>query len=257
MSRFRNQTFDGANSRPYGSAIEAFFKALFLKLTNMGVTKSNFLQVRPTVIKWPARTGPSVKEGNSGWRKINLRFVLLVGSSQSIKSLRGYAHLWIIKGGVRLVLVINIHKKSLKMTMEQWITSPESRASRQERVQQVRVQPNGKPTNINLETLEISPNAPLTLEFERLVGRPHNPPLEQDSFIFNEPDLKEFAQVVKDSIQDEIAMKKSVRNAILAKTSEAAGRDPSSRGQNEGATQIILNRRKRESKTEIILDIQK
>jgi hypothetical protein len=122
------------------------------------------------------------------------------------------------------------------MTMGQWIPSPENRTSRQKPVQQVRAQPNGKPININLETLEISPNAPLTLEFERLVGRSQKPPLEEEFIVFSKQDLKDLAQKVKGANQDEIAMKDEVamkerlRNAILPKTPEAAGKDPSTSG---------------------------
>jgi hypothetical protein len=150
-------------------------------------------------------------------------------------SLQGNASLWISKGGVKLVLIVKIEKKALKMTMEQWIPSPESRPSRPSRkkqkdVQQERAKRNGKPTIINLKTLEISPNAPLILEFERVVGRPHKPPLEQDSIMFDELDLKDFAQLVKDSIESEKAMKERLRNAILVRTSGATGQDPSSSG---------------------------
>jgi hypothetical protein len=74
---------------PYESASEPFFKELFLKLTNMGVTKSNCFRASPPLIKWQARTGLSVKERDSGWRNmrhiINPQFILHVGFSQSMR----------------------------------------------------------------------------------------------------------------------------------------------------------------------------
>jgi hypothetical protein len=132
-----------------------------------------------------------------------------------MNSLHNDAALWISTGRIHLVLIINIDRRNLKLTMEQWIPIPENP---DERIPQVRAEILGKPTIIDLEDdFDIDPDSPIYFEFERVVGRPHNPPREKATIMFSRPDLKRLAKFCKDSIQDEgMSMEESIRNAIVA-----------------------------------------
>jgi hypothetical protein len=164
------------------------FEFMFrMKFKNMGVTALELGSIGSTTIEWKTSTATVSIEGDCAYVNRNLRslldphFVEEIAVSQTMQSLHSNAALWIGSGRVNLVLLIMIDKVTLEMFMEKWIPIPESQ---EESSQNVRGQRIVEQTIIDLETLEIRGDVPLTLEFERVVGRPHNLPLEKDSKCF-------------------------------------------------------------------------
>jgi hypothetical protein len=143
------------------------------------------------------------------------------------------------------------------LIIEQWIPIPDTRPSRKKDVQREPLADRyGESTIINLETLEVLPNSPVMLEFKRVVGRPHKPPLEEEFIVFSEQDPKDLAEAVKEDNDNDIAMKLRVKNALLAKTSEATGQDPSSSGTKRKCESDNSETKKKRNKDGILLSSQ-
>jgi hypothetical protein len=211
-------------SRPHESVNAKFVSIFERKLTNMGVkVESELDPVRAARIKWQTRTGPQSKEGDCAYARaesVYPHFVVETGVTETMERLRGDAALWISSRKVRFVLVIKIDRRNLKMTLEQWIPIPENP---NERIPQVQADRIGKSTTINLEDFKILPNKfAFRLEFERVVGRPHNPPREKATILLSKPDLIGLAEIAKRAIQkentmnEEVAMEEAIMNAIEA-----------------------------------------
>ncbi|KAN0075134.1 hypothetical protein V8E54_007745 [Elaphomyces granulatus] len=144
----------------------------------------------------------SAKEGDTAWKNILLRpkqgdwpcVVIEAGLSESLPRLRVDASWWIQNSGgqVKMVLLIWIQPSLKKVAIEKWIpTMPMTRTSPRRPAQTYPIC-NAKISIDQSQTPSTFQGPQLTLEFENLVGRPANPPLEGD-VIFTHPDLDQWA----------------------------------------------------------------
>ena len=146
----------------------------------------------------------SAKEGDSAWKNILLRpnegdwpcVVIEAGLSESLPRLRGDASWWIQNSGgqVKMVLLVWIQPALKKVTIEKWIprATPTIRTSPCLRAQTYYPVCDAEIFIDQSQTPSTIQGPQLTLEFENLVGRPANPPLEGD-IIFTHPDLDQWA----------------------------------------------------------------
>lgn len=188
------------------------FQCIDRRLTLMGVDYREFAAMATTTTKSSEqRVGqrPSSKEGDSTAINKKIRkagedwpvFVIESGVSESLARLRADARWWIenSKGQVLMVLIIKIERNNRSARIIKYIPQavPALRSTRSNQAGLLRMEPS-EVADIQINQ-SLSPSvvtgAPLTLEFEKLVGRPKITPQESD-VIFTASDL--------DSIVEEI-----------------------------------------------------
>ncbi|KAH8429187.1 uncharacterized protein LDX57_006856 [Aspergillus melleus] len=149
----------------------------------------------------------SVKEGDSTFINIIQRpknsnwphLVIQAGLSEALPRLRSDARWWLEHSGgqIDIVILIWIQSTAKIITLEKW-TPGTALTRRSHRL----AQSNAFPTRSAEITINISESpsvitgAPLVLEFEKLVGRPANSPLEQD-VILTDHDLDKWAMLIQ------------------------------------------------------------
>ncbi|KAE8370462.1 hypothetical protein BDV27DRAFT_169023 [Aspergillus caelatus] len=186
-------------SREHEKAHVTFGGRMSRKVFMMGVGVLEFQGLGAT--RYTGSTA-STKESDSSWTNDLLRprsFPMLVieaGVSESMRRLWADAAWWMANsnGLVNIVLLIKVTKNRRKIDIEKYIPT---------RALPTRARPAPEYKPLKVSTIRIDPGvnppriqgAPLRLEFEKVIGRRPNPPLEKD-FVFTAAELLEWARYV-------------------------------------------------------------
>ncbi|GLA27969.1 hypothetical protein AnigIFM63604_006330 [Aspergillus niger] len=166
--------------RTLGDEISHLFKS-------MGLRMSEFVALGAT--KYVGETA-SQKEADSSWKNALLRpvntdyptFVIESGVSESMPRLRADAHWWIsLTGGqVQIVLLIKVNTTKKTMLFEKYFPKLRQYPNTRARAQGASVAGTYIPDLISTTKVNAIPGTvvgpPITLEFQRIIGRPPVPP---------------------------------------------------------------------------------